>query len=148
MGILTDKALKKLYAIAEQAIINSVTNTDEQALKVAALYPEWGELPDGTLLEAGMRLNHNGVLYKVNDGQSHRKQADWTPDTAVAPFSKVLIPNENVVYPWEQPISPNGYEKGAKVTHVGYTWESIYDGLNVWEPGAVGTENLWIKVEE
>ena len=46
--------------------------------------------------------------------------------------------------PWDG-ISDK-YQKGAVVTHNGITWESVFTGQNVWEPGAAGTENLWVKV--
>lgn len=53
-------------------------------------------------------------------------------------------------YPeWErwngQPDS--GYPFGAKVTHMGVKYVSNFTGLNVWEPGAPGTEALWTVVE-
>ena len=37
------------------------------------------------------------------------------------------------------------YQLGAVVSHNGSIWESIFNGHNVWEPGAQGTENLWEK---
>ena len=37
------------------------------------------------------------------------------------------------------------YQPGAIVTHNGQLWRSAYNGQNVWEPGAAGTENLWVK---
>lgn len=36
------------------------------------------------------------------------------------------------------------YIKGAIVSHNGELWESVYDGQNVWEPGAVD-ERFWVK---
>ncbi|MEE1200806.1 MAG: hypothetical protein U0L09_09145 [Christensenellales bacterium] len=45
--------------------------------------------------------------------------------------------------PWDG-IS-NKYQPGAIVAHKGELWESIFNGQNVWEPGAAGTENLWEK---
>ena len=48
--------------------------------------------------------------------------------------------------PWDG-ISQN-YQLGARVTHNGHVWESTYNGLNVWEPGAAGTEALWKVVAE
>lgn len=41
----------------------------------------------------------------------------------------------------------SGYKFGDKVTHNGVKYISNYTGLNVWEPGVLGTESLWIKVE-
>lgn len=43
--------------------------------------------------------------------------------------------------PWDG--LSNDYQKGAVVSHNGELWESVFDGQNVWEPGTVGTENLW-----
>lgn len=53
-------------------------------------------------------------------------------------------------YPeWErwdgQPTS--GYQFGDKVTHKGVKYISNYTGVNVWEPGVLGTETLWTVVE-
>lgn len=47
--------------------------------------------------------------------------------------------------PWDG-IS-NDYQKGAIVRHKGQLWKSVYEGQNVWEPGAPGTESLWVKHE-
>ena len=35
------------------------------------------------------------------------------------------------------------YQHGAKVTHNGVKYVSVYAGQNVWEPGAAGTQSLW-----
>ncbi len=148
MGIIREETLKILSAMRKQAVFESLKNTDEQALEVTVLYPEWGEIADGTELEAGLRVRYNGVLYRVNDGQTHKKQADWSPENAPSLFSEVLIPDESVATDWKQPNSENGYLKGQRVTHKGFVWESNFDGKNTWEPGVVGTENLWINVGE
>ena len=49
--------------------------------------------------------------------------------------------------PWSG-VPGSGYQQGDKVTHNGKTWESNFAGENVWEPGTLGTENLWIEVTE
>lgn len=74
-------------------------------------------------------------------------QADWLPDAAVSMYTKVLIPDANIIPEWVQPDSTNAYMKGDKVLHNGKVWESLVDN-NVWEPGAVGTETLWREVAE
>ena len=139
------KALEKLAAMRQQAEISAAGNTDEQALKVSTLYPDWEDLEDGYSLAAGERVNYQGVLYKVL--QAHQVQASWTPADASSLFAKVLIPDPSVIPEWEQPESTNPYSKGDRVTHNGKTWESDVDN-NVWEPGAVGTEALWHEVTE
>lgn len=52
-------------------------------------------------------------------------------------------------YPEWQPwngIPGSGYKKGSKVTHNGKKYESKFVGVNVWEPGLLGTETLWVEV--
>lgn len=106
--------------------------TDTQALEAKAVYPEWKE---GIVYNTDDRLLHNKVLYRVIT--SHTSQSDWTPDVAVSLFAKVLIPDEEKIYPWEQPDSTNPYKAGDKVTHKGKTWVSDIDN-NSWEPGVYG----------
>ena len=48
--------------------------------------------------------------------------------------------------PWDG-IS-GAYRKDAVVSHNGKLWKSVFDGQNVWEPGAPGTEGLWAEWEE
>lgn len=143
--MLSQETLFKLKAMTKQAEINSETNTDEQALEVQVLYPEWSVLPEGYSLKVGDRVNYNKVLYKVL--QAHCKQEAWNPIDAPSLFTKVLIPNANDIPEWEQPDSTNGYMTDDKVIHNGITYESLVDN-NVWEPGAVGSETLWKEVTE
>ena len=51
---------------------------------------------------------------------------------------------------WTQPVSglTDKYQHGAIVSHNGSLWRSDFAGQNVWEPGAAGTEALWVKYEE
>lgn len=112
--------------------------SDEQAAEVPVLYPAWRE---GVEYKTGERVLFEEVLYKVLT--DHTSQADWTPVAAHSLFAKVLIPNENQVYPWEQPDSTNPYMKGDKVSHNDKTWVSNTDN-NVWEPGVYG----WDEVTE
>lgn len=114
--------------------------TDEQALQVTTLYPLW----DATKTYAvGDRVRYAGNLYRCL--QPHTAQETWNPADAPSLWAKVLTDPSGAILPWEQPGSTNPYMKGDKVTHNGKTWESLVDN-NVWEPGAVGTENLWKEV--
>ena len=142
---INEKALEKLAAMRKQAEINATGNTDEQALKVSALYPDWEDVAEGATLAAGERYNYQGVLYKVLT--EHQKQAAWNPVDAPSLFAKVLIPDPGEIPEWEQPESTNGYSAGDKVIHNGKMWESLVDN-NVWEPGVVGTEAQWKEVTE
>ena len=144
MSVIT-AAVDMVEAQAEQSRISAESNTDDQALEVSVLYPDWEDVAEGAALAAGERYNYQGVLYKVL--QEHKKQATWNPIDAPSLFAKVLIPDPGVIPEWEQPESTNPYKKGDRVTHNGKKWESLVDG-NVWEPGAVGTEALWKEVTE
>lgn len=115
--------------------------TDEEILNYPDFVEKW---KSGQTYSVGKRLEYNGTIYKVL--QDHTSQDDWTPDTVPSLFTKVLIPDENIIPEWEQPDSTNPYMAGDKVTHNGKTWESLVDN-NVWEPGATGTESLWKEVE-
>lgn len=126
-----------------RSIVNAIvglrdTISDEQAVTVAVLYPEWKAECEYV---TGTRVLYNDILYKVV--QDHTSQATWTPDTAFALFAKVLIPDASEIYAWEQPESTNPYMAGDKVTHNGKTWVSDADN-NVWEPGVYG----WSEVTE
>ena len=135
---LTELA-RKLRPYIEKAAQNLL---DEDALEAVQLFPLWKADVEYTV---GERVRHNEVLYSVLT--AHTSQADWTPEVAPSLFAKVLIPDENVIPEWEQPDSTNPYKKGDKVSHNGKIWESQIDG-NVWEPGVVGTESLWVEVTE
>ena len=139
-GSVVPETYASVFAMAKMSA-EEITD-DEQALKVADLYDLWSG--DGVAYKTGKYLLYKDILYKVL--QNHTSQADWTPDTASSLYAKVLTDPAGKVLPWEQPESTNPYKKGDRVTHKGHTWESLVDS-NVWEPGAVGTESLWKKVE-
>ena len=114
--------------------------SDEKALKFKDMYPYWKV---GVDVKVGQRYQYEGVLYKVL--LDHTTADHWKPTESPSLFAKVLIPDETQIYPWEQPESTNPYMKGDKVTHNGKTWESLVD-YNIWQPGEVGTETLWVEI--
>ena len=125
-------------ALYRQAIRKSAAHlSDEDAAAAPMLYAEWEPDVDYKVPDDGteLRLQRNGVLVKVE--QSHHSQADWPPEIAVSLYTKILIPDPDVIYDWEQPGSTNGYSFGARTRHVGRIWVSDYDN-NTWEPGVFG----------
>jgi len=114
--------------------------TDEQAATVPSLYRPW---ETGIAYAVGERRTYNGGLYRCLT--AHTAQEAWNPVDAPSLWAKVLIPDPDVIPEWEQPDSTNPYRYGNKVTHIGKIWESHHDA-NVWEPGTVGTETVWIEV--
>lgn len=114
--------------------------TDEQAVTMAALYPDWKVDYSYTV---GTRILYKNNLYKIL--QNHISQSDWTPEVATSLYAKILTSDNGAVLPWEQPDSTNGYMIGDKVLYNNKTWESLIDN-NVWEPGSIGTEGLWKEI--
>ena len=109
----------------------SINLDDEQALESVELFPAWKAEVTYAIDD---RVRYDGVLYKVL--QAHTSQADWTPDTAVSLYARVLIPDPQVIPVWEQPSAGNAYMTGDKVyypTAEDDIYESTMDN-NVWSP--------------
>lgn len=113
---------------------------DDTASAVPYFFVEW---KPNTAYDVGDRIRYGETLYKVL--QAHTSQISWEPNTSVSLYAKVLPGQDGDIGEWVQPDSTNAYMKGDKVKHNGQTWESLIDN-NVWEPGAVGTETLWVAV--
>ena len=110
--------------------------TDEMSLQVPNLYPAWRAEVNYAVND---RVLYNEVLYKVITALV--SQETWTPDVAPSLFTKVLIPDVNVIPEWEQPESTNPYMKGDKVSFEGKVYVSIIDN-NTWSPIAYGWEEV------
>lgn len=121
--------LEKARKIRSQLDVLTSEMTDEQALQSRMLFREWNG--NGIVYEVGQRVTYNEILYKVL--QSHTSQVDWTPDITPSLYTKVLIPDENIIPEWQQPDSTNGYMIGDKVTYNGQIYESLIDN-NIWSP--------------
>lgn len=132
--IRTYEEARKYRAIIEKQMQGA---DDLTALEAVTLYPQWK--PD-TVYAVGYRVQYNGVLYLVIT--DHQSQESWAPDVSPSLFTKVLIPDPNVIPEWEQPESTNPYMKGDKVMYEGKVWISDMDN-NVWTPSEFG----WTVVE-
>ena len=125
---------RRLRAIIE----NQMQTADEEiAVQAVSLYPQWKV---GMDYSAGYRVQYKDVLYLVIT--DHQSQESWRPDVSPSLFTKVLIPDPDVIPEWEQPDSTNPYMKGDKVMYEGKVWISDMDN-NVWVPGEYG----WTVVE-
>lgn len=122
-------------AVAE-ALKTAVDISDDIALKMVSLYPEW---TTNTKYAVGDRIKHNDVLYSCL--QENTSRDSWAPDTAPSLWAKVLVVAPDVISAWEQPDSTNPYMTGDKVTHNDTVWQSTVDN-NVWEPGVYGWEEI------
>lgn len=131
----------EMVSAVKRMLSSSVADlTDEQALEVASLYPTWHSMI-GKEATTGQRLWDNEKLWKVL--QPHTVMENWRPEDSPSLYVEVTIEE---IPDWKQPVgSTDAYNTGDKVKHNGLVWESLIDG-NVWEPGAVGSENLWKQV--
>lgn len=120
------KRIKKLYALGDltEEQLDELLLLSQKNASVDAERPESLRLI--TSLSARVETLEKLVLPKEDAEGEVPKYAPWTP--------------------WDG-ISKN-YQQGAVVTHNGKLWKSLLAGQNVWEPGAVGTEHLWIVYVE
>lgn len=124
MGTLVDLAIK-LRPFIEKA---SIALDDSDALEAIQLFPQWN---DSASYEVGDRVRFQNVLYKCL--QAHIAQPTWTPIAAPSLWTKVLIPDPDVIPEWEQPDSTNPYQIGDKVRFEGKVYESVVAN-NIWNP--------------
>lgn len=122
----------------------AATMTDEQAVSVSTLWPEWSA--DGVAYKADDVVQHGGHLYRCE--QAHTSQADWTPDASASLWSRIDIAGDGIDV-WTQPTGAhNAYDIGDKVHYPGAdgpVYESTIDG-NTWAPDAY--PQGWTLVEE
>lgn len=114
--------------------------TDEKAMEVADLYPEWATMKSyaaDEIVKYGVNADGETQLYKVI--QAHTSQADWTPNTATSLYKKIGF-TEDGVSVWTQPLGAfDAYMKGDVVSFENQLWKSTVDN-NVWQPGIYGWE--------
>ena len=128
MGKWTDEALRMKPFLQKGA----QSLSDEEALEIKSIYPEWDANGVYSIQD---KVLYKDVLYRcLND---HKAQEAWNPIDADSLWTKVLIPDPDVIPEWEQPDSTHPYMAGDKVTHNGKTWISDIDN-NVWQPGVYG----------
>ena len=125
---------QKAATVMFRALAQTDAITPADALDNAGMFPLWAE-SIGQRAEAGSYWRHADKLYRVNAGQGHVIQADWSPDQAASLFSLAANPADE--WPeWRQPTGAhNAYKKGDKVTYKGKMYISKIEA-NVWAPDA------------
>lgn len=123
-----------------QMSVQSANLTDEQAMQIADLYPDWAAMKAyaaDEIVKFGVNADGETQLYKVI--QAHTSQADWTPDTAASLYKKIGFTDDGVSI-WTQPLgATDAYMKGDVVSFENQLWKSTVDN-NVWQPGVYGWE--------
>ena len=112
----------------------AATLTDEQALSVSTLWPEWSAA--GVSYKVDDVVQHADHLWRCE--QAHTSQESWTPDAAPSLWSQIDIAGDGVDV-WTQPTGAhNAYNTGDRVhypTADGPIYVSLIDG-NTWAPDA------------
>ena len=100
---------------------------DDDAPLFAGLFPSWTV---GDTVKAGEVYRWDGTLVKVV--QTHKTQADWTPDVVPALFKVHRAVGS--VAAWVQPTGAHdAYALGERMTFKGATYESLF-AANVYSP--------------
>ena len=140
LAALLDATEEEKYPAAEQLRrtiqIFAATLTEEQALEIATVYPEWQvnhAYAVGDILSYGVNSVGDPQLYKVV--QAHTSHADWTPDATPSLYDAFGLDESG--YPiWSQPSGAHdAYNTGDVVDYNGTLYQSLIDG-NVWSPDA------------
>lgn len=131
-----NRAIKvSMSSIKKVAQFLSTNLTDEQAVEVSDLYPEF-EI--GHDYKIGDRFQYNNSLFKVN--QDHTSQTQWVPgDEGTDALYTNLMFDESGYLIWKQPTGAHdAYNTGDVVRYPdanGQLYKSTIDG-NVWAPDA------------
>lgn len=122
---------EKAQAAVLVAQIQAQELTDEQAITVKAIYPEYD--PNGVLYPSYYKVQHNGDLYKCL--QEHTSQPGWEP--GVAPSLWVLVETGEQDGTLEDPIpvpdtvttAGMEYEKGKYYSEAGTVYLMDRQGM-------------------
>ena len=129
-----DKGKDTLYsnaiAMLSVARISAMSFTDEQALEVKDIYPEYQV---DHAYKQGDFFTHEGELYKVN--QAHTSASQWEPGSVgTESLYTHLTLNEDGYPIWKQPTGAHdAYNKGDIVEYNGELYKSLIDG-NAYSP--------------
>lgn len=123
---------KVTVASARVAQIMAMSFTDEQALEVKDIYPEYQV---DHAYKQGDFFTHEGELYKVN--QAHTSASQWEPGSVgTESLYTHLTLNEDGYPIWKQPTGAHdAYNKGDIVEYNGELYKSLIDG-NSYSPDA------------
>ena len=143
----------KSYDIVEMGILTGGYDLQAMASKIDALYAadrlsadEWQKLrklcldhlrPEDTRPELQQQLEYLAARVTAAEARLDALESGQSGETG----------GEAVYEDWVQPIAglTDKYQQGAIVRHNGKLWQSTYHGQNVWEPGVLGTEALWVE---
>lgn len=111
-------------AFARIAVL-SLDATDDQAVSMAALYPEWSGDGVGYTAPASIVM-HGGALWRCL--QTHTSQADWAPGAAPSLWSRIDLAPDGIRV-WRPPTcAEDAWNQGDRCHHPGATG-AVYESL-------------------
>ena len=133
----------KLRSIIEEAV-QSIED-DSKALAAVKLYPAWGALLPGTKLDAGMRIQHDGELYRVL--QPHTVSAEWEPgvgtESLYARIDEVHSGTADDPIPYEGNMA---LTSGLHYTQGGVVYLCVRDSINPVHHALADLVGLYVEV--
>lgn len=100
--MITRQKAHHLRALIEKA---AVSLSDSDALDAVELFPVWAV---GVWYDAGIRLRHNGILYRCRI--AHTSQTGWEPPNVPALFEEVEEPGQG-----DTPDNPIPYNNNMEL---------------------------------
>ena len=123
------------------AMMQAEALSDDEALKVPALYPEWSG--NSVVYPVGTRVLYNGTLYRALETRTSTPTE--SPIDSSQNWVKVLPSSSGETAPeWENGRS---YNQGDRVTRRGNIYESTMKS-NIYEPGVFGSESCWTQITQ
>lgn len=123
------------------AMMQAEALSDDEALKVPALYPEWSG--NSVVYPVGTRVLYNGTLYRALETRTSTPTE--SPIDSPQNWVKVLPSSSGETAPeWE---NGHSYNQGDRVTRRGNIYESTIDD-NIYEPGVFGSESCWTQITQ
>lgn len=112
------------------------TVTDEDALEIPTLYPEYQvgvTYTEKQIISYGLNSEGNPQLYRVV--QAHTSQSDWQPSATPSLYTLISF-DESGYEEWKQPTGAHdAYNKGTIVKYKDKLYKSLIDG-NTYSPEA------------
>lgn len=118
---------------------------DQAALAAAPLYPAWGDLLSGTELPEGMRIRHDGKLYRVIT--PHTVQADYEPGNSTEALYTCI--DEVHAGTVDDPIPYEGnmaLESGKHYSQGGVVYLCVRDTVNPVYHALADLVSLYVEV--
>lgn len=146
--------MNDIYVLAKETILNGQYDLGKKLRELTAIMivgqidvDEYQELTQLAHEHASFESSETNILNALKSINS--ELANIQKRLTALEESDTENPSEEEYPTWERwnGLPTSGYRFGDKVTHQGIKYVSNYVGLNVWEPGLMGTEALWSVIE-